>query len=84
MRLGLIEAFIAALQSWAVRSCIRGACASASLKLGANLATATIRVLYPRRMRLGLIEARTRSASARTRPEYPRRMRLGLIEAIYF
>ena len=40
------------------------------------------RVLYPRRMRLGLIEAIQSLPEAMTAAErYPRRMRLGLIEA---
>ena len=37
---------------------------------------------YPRRMRLGLIEASAAPASpAKVLAQYPRRMRLGLIEA---
>ena len=60
---------------------IRGVIASASLKLGAIGPLRRSALIYPRRYRLGLIEARgVRSGWTRQSP-YPRRYRLGLIEA---
>ena len=82
MRLGLIEALARRGQALADVVCIRGACASASLKLLVILQPQLILQLYPRRMRLGLIEARAHGGRGeRNQGVYPRRMRLGLIEA---
>ena len=61
---------------------IRGVIASASLKPRQSLVLARIDERYPRRYRLGLIEAnRASSGGAHGAPRYPRRYRLGLIEA---
>ena len=63
---------------------IRGACASASLKLCRAQLFLQPAGAYPRRMRLGLIEARKLEKTLYTNPkQYPRRMRLGLIEALF-
>ena len=60
---------------------IRGACASASLKRSAAASVTLSPSGYPRRMRLGLIEALPCLLKFAQALLYPRRMRLGLIEA---
>ena len=62
MRLGLIEARAAVGVYPLMLECIRGACASASLKRDINLAEIDVLRRYPRRMRLGLIEALQRQS----------------------
>ena len=81
MRLGLIEAFGLFAEHLAVLFCIRGACASASLKLVED---------YLRLSGVSGIRGACASASLKRwnvgwftclTAGYPRRMRLGLIEA---
>ena len=57
MRLGLIEACRCAQAGSSLDVGIRGACASASLKLRREKMSIQGKMKYPRRMRLGLIEA---------------------------
>ena len=83
MRLGLIEAGHRGGHASRLSDRIRGACASASLKLDNQPDVNQAAVEYPRRMRLGLIEARPwMKGSVAHLAAYPRRMRLGLIEAL--
>src|SRR5690554_6058075 len=80
MRRGLIEAFLGAYLPRRMGAGFRGECAAASLKHECVRIDART-LAFPRRMRRGLIEARsTISSSAAPRP-FPRRMRRGLIEA---
>src|SRR5579883_1707666 len=79
-RLGLIEA----PRVWcspATRRCIRGARASASLKLNWLDGQAPCHATHPRRARLGLIEAIKPMPQKVDNATHPRRARLGLIEA---
>ena len=74
-----------AILLWETAGCklggIRGACASASLKLDGHQGFCPGPNRYPRRMRLGLIEAGVAKPALLGGKRYPRRMRLGLIEA---
>ena len=81
MRLGLIEADRYPARLPLKEIGIRGACASASLKRAEFYQEIADALEYPRRMRLGLIEAGGVSAVLPPAISYPRRMRLGLIEA---
>ena len=81
MRLGLIEAAQTVKQLRFALQRIRGACASASLKQTYETPGTTGTHPYPRRMRLGLIEASRTEYWTCFAVWYPRRMRLGLIEA---
>ena len=60
---------------------IRGVIASASLKPLTLTLGCVINATYPRRYRLGLIEAYPQFSTRNTETLYPRRYRLGLIEA---
>src|SRR5665213_1725927 len=81
-RLGLIEAWKLDDVGIPNLTCIRGARASASLKLCFPTSSNPIRAWHPRRARLGLIEAvDVGCAAALDGLPHPRRARLGLIEA---
>ena len=43
----------------------------------------SVEILFPRRSRRGLIEARSRIETTNVAPTFPRRSRRGLIEANY-
>ena len=60
---------------------IRGVIASASLKQKPVMSKLLFVQKYPRRYRLGLIEASRSSVLSERSRSYPRRYRLGLIEA---